>query len=379
MKDIQINSNRGDKMKNTNIKMIVIGAVFLLLGTIFVGGITPQNNWNLRDYFNITNVANLYLSGKVGIGTTTPTVELEVKGGVNISGGLNVTAGDVLLATESGRVGIGTASPAYKLDVIGDVNASNYYINGSSIFEILDNGTVNRSIDLGDYQLKAENTSLWNRSGNDIFNGDFDGNVGIGTSSPAEKLHVIGNVNVSGMIEANTINATERFVANNTLFVNNSMVGIGIDSPTHMLHVVGDANITGNLYLGKNLTDLAEYIFSEGDVEPADVVVVSDDMKVKKSYKPYDKKAIGVISTEPAAVFGGGKGDVELAISGRVPVKATNENGAIEPGDLLTTSSTPGHAMKCTSIGKCFGNVIGKALTRLEEEKGTVIMIVMLN
>ena len=133
------------------------------------------------------------------------------------------------------------------------------------------------------------------------------------------------------------------------------------------------------IYLGENLTDLAEYIFSEGDIEPADIAVISGDRRVKKSYKPYDNKAIGVISTAPAAIFGSGKGDVKLAISGRVPVNAVNENGAIEPGDLLTTSSTAGHAMKCSDYINCFGNIIGKALTPLDKEEGEVIMIVMLN
>ena len=49
---------------------------------------------------------NTYIDDKVGVGTAEPKVELEVEGGVNISGGLNVTDGDVLLATTGGRVGI---------------------------------------------------------------------------------------------------------------------------------------------------------------------------------------------------------------------------------------------------------------------------------
>ena len=93
-------------------------------------------------------------------------------------------------------------------------------------------------------------------------------------------------------------------------------------------------------------------------------------MKVIKSYKAYDKKVVGVISTAPAATFGGSMGNVPLAISGRVPVKATDENGFIEPGDLLTTSSTLGYAMKCNDYEKCFGNTIGKAITPLEQEQG---------
>jgi len=39
-----------------------------------------------------------------------------------------------------------------------------------------------------------------------------------------------------------------------------------------------------------------------------------------------------------------------LALTGRVPVKVTNENGPIVPGDLLTSSSTPGYAMKWTLL-----------------------------
>jgi hypothetical protein len=156
-------------------------------------------------------------------------------------------------------------------------------------------------------------------------------------------------------------------------------VGIGTTSPTSTLHVVGNVSITNDLHLGQNLTDLAENIFSAEDVSAGDVVVISDDMKVIKSYKAYDKKAVGVISTAPAATFGGSTGNVPLAISGRVPVKVTDENGPIDPGDLLTTSSMLGHAMKCNDYEKCFGNIIGKSLTKLEDRRGVVTMIIMLN
>jgi uncharacterized protein YaiE (UPF0345 family) len=226
-----------------------------------------------------------------------------------------------------------------------------------------------------------------------------EGNVGIGTASPLQTLVVVGTVNitdslnVSGTVQATTFIGSggsltgitsSTSVWNSTgsnVYLNDSTasVGIGTTSPTHQLHVVGDANITNNLYLGQNLTDLAENIFSAEDVEAGDVVVISDDMKVIKSYKAYDKKAVGVISTAPAATFGGSTGNVPLAISGRVPVKVTDENGPIDPGDLLTTSSTLGHAMKCNDYEKCFGNIIGKAITPLEQKIGVVTMMIMLN
>ena len=52
--------------------------------------------------------------------------------------------------------------------------------------------------------------------------------------------------------------------------------------------------------------------------------------------------------------------------------------GAIEPGDLLTTSGTPGHAMKVTDHAKAQGAIVGKAMTVLEQGKGLVLILVSL-
>jgi len=46
----------------------------------------------------------------------------------------------------------------------------------------------------------ALNTTQWNSSGNNIFNKNFAGNVGIGTTSPSSKLEVVGNLSVNGSI-----------------------------------------------------------------------------------------------------------------------------------------------------------------------------------
>ncbi|MFQ6117471.1 MAG: hypothetical protein ACE5LQ_04320, partial [Candidatus Bipolaricaulia bacterium] len=66
-----------------------------------------------------------------------------------------------------------------------------------------------------------------------------------------------------------------------------------------------------------------------------------------------------------------------LALMGVVPVKATAENGPIKPGDFLTTSSTPGYAMRCGDIERCEGAIIGKALDPLHEGTGLIRMLVM--
>ena len=53
-------------------------------------------------------------------------------------------------------------------------------------------------------------------------------------------------------------------------------------------------------------------------------------------------------------------------------------NGPIKPGDLLTTSDTPGHAMKVTDYAKAQGAIIGKAMSSLEKGRGLVLVLVTL-
>jgi hypothetical protein len=67
-----------------------------------------------------------------------------------------------------------------------------------------------------------------------------------------------------------------------------------------------------------------------------------------------------------------------VALSGRVYVQADASNGAIEPGDLLTTSSLPGRAMKVTDHAKSQGAILGKAMTALDHGQGMVLVLVTL-
>ena len=63
---------------------------------------------------------------------------------------------------------------------------------------------------------------------------------------------------------------------------------------------------------------------------------------------------------------------------GKVYCKVDAEYAAIEVGDLLTTSPTPGHAMKATDPAKAFGTVIGKALRSLDAGTGLIPILVTL-
>ena len=136
--------------------------------------------------------------------------------------------------------------------------------------------------------------------------------------------------------------------------------------------------------------DLAENYLSDMDLEPGDVVCLDMDKDgIVLTDKPNDILVLGVISTEPGFLL-----DVEhnietenvfpVALCGRVPCKVVDENGPIKRGDLLTSSSTLGHAMKAkpSKMGEqeffSPGTIIGKALGSLESGKGVIDTFVFL-
>ncbi len=127
--------------------------------------------------------------------------------------------------------------------------------------------------------------------------------------------------------------------------------------------------------------DLAEtYFTNDMSIAPGDVVSIDPALHtgVKKSTSAYDKNTLGIISTNPGLLLGEGGGSgvpVPVALAGRVPVKVSAENGAILPGDLLTSSSIPGVAMKATKAGL----VIGQALTPFEGDGVSEVIVFVRN
>ncbi|MBI2463156.1 MAG: hypothetical protein HYV65_02900, partial [Candidatus Spechtbacteria bacterium] len=135
-------------------------------------------------------------------------------------------------------------------------------------------------------------------------------------------------------------------------------IGIAISSTSLLINSNRD---NGTQFFG----DLAEEYLVEGDGEPGDIVSISStsteqNPAVVKSTSAYQTNIIGIISTNPAIVIGQlQQGNHQpVALTGRVPVKVTMENGSIQAGDYLTSSSIPGVAMKATKPGV----VIGRAL-----------------
>lgn len=67
-----------------------------------------------------------------------------------------------------------------------------------------------------------------------------------------------------------------------------------------------------------------------------------------------------------------------VALLGKVYCKADAQLSPIEVGDLLTTSPTPGHAMKAENPLAAFGSVIGKALAPLKGGQGLIPILIAL-
>ena len=143
-----------------------------------------------------------------------------------------------------------------------------------------------------------------------------------------------------------------------------------------LLWAQNTTNATANtLFSGSTLmafktvgSDVAEiYHTQDLSIVPGTVVSIDPNhpLNVRRSQHAYEHTVLGVISTKPGFTLGGDDltGNVGipvfLALAGRVPVMVSAENGPIQPGDLLTTSSTQGVAMRATKAGP----VIGKALS----------------
>jgi len=147
----------------------------------------------------------------------------------------------------------------------------------------------------------------------------------------------------------------------------------------------GNVQVTGDITLAN--ADCAEDFDVSGTVEidPGTVVVLDEEGTVTGSLQAYDKRVAGVVSgaggLKPGIILDRGEsneGKLPVALMGKVACKVDARQSPIEVGDLLTTSSIPGYAMKADDPFKAFGAVLGKALRPLKEGQGLIPVLVAL-
>jgi hypothetical protein len=350
-------------------------------------------------------------------------------------------AGDRVTFKGSGNVGIGTSDPAGKLHISSASSSwgmlrlenSNTGQNEASI-------SFREGSDVTGTNTWLAGVGLYGKSGNFIIgrNGekfilDPDGNLGIGTVSFGDKSGLFTNTkegsNGKAISHRLTVGNTSddnvlRLVGpdgtyghgarlnfgdsdyayieedeDDRLYLYSSRtaimggyVGIGTTSPSEKLTVRGNIRVE-SISTGLPVVELGEGLdYAEGfdvaeksSIEPGTVLSIDPDNpgELTKSNYPYDTKVAGIVAGAnelgSGVKLGAGQFDCNVALAGRVYCNVDATYGAVTPGDLLTTSATPGYAMIVKDNSKAQGAILGKAMQSLEKGKrGQILVLVTL-
>ena len=276
------------------------------------------------------------------------------------------TAPDQFLLRAGGGVGINTNIPSRTLEVNGKIgvydSVRNFYggIATEVGAQIVDFGINDDSSNRfgGAYNSAAQGglVRVDTRSGYDLF--QFQGRAA-GSSALMIQL--------AGLNSAGVFNAAGGFHGECLTTASN----------------VFSSNTTRSCNM-----DVAEGFAATQLTEPGDLVALvttaTGTPTVRKSGGAAGEVLVGVVSQNPGLVFDNGKTQIAgdnsnlitadktvVALVGRVNVKVSVENGAVHIGDALTSSSTPGVAIKATHAGKIIGYAMEKA-----NAAGTVLALV---
>jgi hypothetical protein len=216
-------------------------------------------------------------------------------------------------------------------------------------------------------------------------------------------LRAEGDVNANNVnannVNANNVNANN-VNANNVNANNVNANNVKVEGTVNTQDLRAEGNISAlnnvnakNVHVEEDIilsnSDCAEEFDLEdssmGEPLPGSVMVIGDEGSVRLSTSAYDKRVAGVISGagafKPGIILDRQNSDcrrLAVALMGKVFCKVDAEYSPVEVGDLLTTSSTPGHAMKAADPFKAFGAVLGKALRPLKEGQGLIPVLVAL-
>jgi hypothetical protein len=232
----------------------------------------------------------------------------------------------------------------------------------------------------------------------------FDGVYGVSHSSQHAGTTGINQAAGMGVFGNSGLDATGKLIGGGVAIRgvgNGTSIGVdGISDSGWGIHGLsqsglagffeGNVEITGKLTVHGDIcftpvgADIAEtFARGEDGIEPGTVVVLSGEDTVETCRTPYDSRVAGVVSGaggfRPAVVLAGDSPErCPLALAGRAYCKVDASASSIAVGDLLTTSATPGHAMKAVDPSRTPGAIIGKALRALDEGTGLIPILVLM-
>jgi len=344
------------------------------------------------ELLNVSNATHSFLyvnetTGRIGIGTTTPTAKLHLDSGEGGNGLIIQDAAPVMIFyddnrdanqrmtrivqnsqvfylgkvdddlssnvvhtlvvdTDSQEVGIGTTNPLNALSVVGDINATGK-VNASELCIAGDCKTA---------WSEVSSSSAWVAGSGTIYN--TTANVGIGTDNPGALLHINGTGEL-----LNVSNSTHSF-----LYVNETTgrIGIGTTNPKSNLHVNG-SNIAGFIHAtggGSSHTQAATIMTSTDDYRGAGHYMELTESGLEKTWylgTPYAEIEGLQIGYYAADTSGGGyaaatttSAFVTIKTSGNMGIGTTDPVQKLDVNGSINVSENVYYGGNLTGFGADF-------------------------
>jgi hypothetical protein len=308
-------------------------------------------------------------ASQVGIGTNSPQNRLHVGTGKST---IDPGRVNVVVANNSPDAGVAIAQNAGVNVLVQASGAGGYIGTTSSHPLVFRTGDVDRVVVKtdGDVQIGPGATSI----------APSRVNLVLASNQPDSGIAIAQNGGVNVLLQASGAGGFIGTTSNHPLVLRSN------DQDRVVIDTAGNMRVNGDVVLAN--ADCAEdFDVSDAAIgEPGTVMVLSGDGTLEHSSRAYDRRVAGVVSGagsyKPAIVLDKQHGPSShrkpIALMGKVFCKVDARHAAIEIGDLLTTSTTPGHAMKASDPQQAFGAVIGKALRPLDDGVGLIPVLIAL-
>jgi len=346
-------------------------------------------------------------SGNVGVGTASPGAKLGIvssaaetaivasaQQGIAIQAAAQSNTG--LLVTSASGMGVDARSnSSIGVQAISQTNTALFAISTSGMAV---DARSNSSI--GVHAESQANTGLFATSASG-FAVDARSNSSIGVQAISQTNTALFATSTSGLgidarsgqsiaVRATATTDTGVFATSNSGrgVDGRSTTGIGIfgEGGQYAGYFHGDLMVTGDVLLsGADCAEHFDVVPEERIPDAGTVVVIDQEGQLKESREAYDRRVAGIVSGageyRHAIVLDKRASDqarVPVALVGKVYCKVDAREEAICVGDLLTSSSTPGHAMKASAPNRAFGAILGKALKPISGRLGLIPVLVTL-